>query len=311
MNEYPKNYPGAKFRIAFDDSVKKFENEIKKNKENESAYVGLAEAYIILWCYGFISHEEAVPKAQKFIKKVFDLSDDNGEANTINGLIKMSYWDWDESEKDFRRGIELAPDRPNCHHWYALFLAAMGRLNESFIMTRKAAELAPSGDFLVGLGSIHYFAQEFDKLAELMEELIKKEPDYAPGYDWLGMAYVQQKRFDKSIEVYERSAELSDGLAEIIGGLGHAYGMAGRKDDARRVLNIMNAQAEEFYVPPVQIAFVYASLEDYENMYKMLDRAFKERSWELIFINIEPWFEEFHSDPRFNKILDELKFPAN
>ena len=47
-------------------------------------------------------------------------------------------------------------------------------------------------------------------------------------------------------------------------GLGHAYGMAGRKDEAWEVLTGMLACAERWYVPPVQIAFVYLSVDEKE-----------------------------------------------
>ena len=47
-------------------------------------------------------------------------------------------------------------------------------------------------------------------------------------------------------------------------GLGHAYGMAGRTSEAKDVLDKMLACAERWYVPPVQIAFVYLSMGDKE-----------------------------------------------
>ncbi len=308
MENFANDYPGKKFREEMDKTLLEFENKIQKNPDDASAYVGFAESNIVLWCYGFLSYEDTVPKAKTAVLKALQLSDDIGLAHTLLGLIKMSEWDWLKAEKDFKRGIELYPDNPGCHHWYALYLAAMGRLDESLIMTKRAAELKPSPDFLIGLGSIYYFAHDFEILADSMEELIKKEPGYAPGYDWLGMAYCQLKKFDKSIEVYKKAVELSDGLAEIQGGLGHAYGMAGRLKEAREVVDNLNNLAIKYYIPPVQIAFIYAGLNDTEKMFEMLERAYRERSWELIFIREEPWFDDFHSDPRFLNLIKRLNF---
>jgi len=309
MKTYASDYPGKNIRIEFDTILKNFEHEIQDNPTNAHAYIGLAESYITLWCYGFISFDDSIPKAESAVQKALQITSEIGSAYTILALIKMSQWDWSGCEADFKHGIELSPDKANCHHWYALYLAAMGRLDESLSMTKKAARLDPSPGFIIGLGSIYYFAQDFDKLALSMEELIEKDPGYAPGYDWLGMAYVQQKRFDESIEVYKKAVELSEGLAEIQGGLGHAMGMAGRHSEAREVLEKLNLLAKKYHIPPVQVAFIYAGLDDKEKMFEMLEKAYGEKSWELIFVNIEPWFLEFHSDPRFKIILDRLNFP--
>ena len=116
MTNYADNYPGGRFRVAFDEAILQFEKEIKNNKKNAAAYVALAEAHIILWCYGFVSHAESVPKAEDALVKAFEITDSHGEAWTISGLIKMSHWQWDEAERNFIKGIELSPDKPNCHH---------------------------------------------------------------------------------------------------------------------------------------------------------------------------------------------------
>jgi tetratricopeptide (TPR) repeat protein len=146
-------------------------------------------------------------------------------------------------------------------------------------------------------------------MVELLEETVKKTPNYAPSFDWLGMAYLQLKQFDKSIEVYRKAVELSDGLAEIKAGLGHAYGMAGRKDEARKVLNELNSLAEKYYIPPVQIAYVAASLDEIDETFELLEKAYIERTWDLVFIREEPWFDDFHSLPRFVDLLKRIQFP--
>ena len=143
-----------------------------------------------------------------------------------------------------------------------------------------------------------------------MEALIKDMPDFAPGYDWLGMAYIMLKRYDESIAVYEKAVALSDGLAEINGGLGHAYGEAGRMEDAQRVLDEMTAQRQKWYVPPVQIAFVCLGLGDLDAAFHWLDIAYKEKSWELVFAREEPWLDHLHNESRFKDIVNQMKFPA-
>jgi tetratricopeptide (TPR) repeat protein len=203
----------------------------------------------------------------------------------------------------------LGPENPDAHHWYALYLSAIGKHEQALKSSRHSLSLSMDPYSDIGYGSILYFAHQFNEMVELLEETVKKTPNYAPSFDWLGMAYLQLKQFDKSIEAYRRAVELSDGLAEIKAGLGHAYGMAGRKEEARKVLNELNSLAEKYYIPPVQIAYVAASLDEIDETFELLEKAYIERTWDLVFIREEPWFDDFHSLPRFVDLLKRIQFP--
>ena len=290
--------------------VLKFEQEILRNPKDSSAYAGLAVSYIFLWCYGFLSREDSIPKAKRAALQAIQINNKLGKAHTALGIMKLSEWDWKGAEQEFKIAIKLNPENPDAHHWYALYLSAIGKHEQALKSSRHSLSLSMDPYSDIGYGSILYFSHQFDEMVELLEETVKKIPNYAPGYDWLGMAYLQLKQFDKSIEVYRKAVELSDGLAEIKAGLGHAYGMAGRKDEARKVLNELNTLAEKYYIPPVQIAYVAASLDELDETFELLEKAFKERTWDLVFIREEPWFDDFHSHPRFVDLLKRIQFPG-
>lgn len=303
-------YPGGTFRQAFDAEIARCEQQLKENPENLDALNSLAQMYITLWCYGFVPHAEAIPKAHEAIKKALAVDEKSGLAHVSLGLIKESHWQWTEIEREYQLGIEYAPKDAAAYNWYANYLYATSRFDEAYRMAEKALEFSDDPGYRIGLAAVSYFVQDNQRLKREMLDLIAEHPDYAPAYDWLGMAYVQLEDFDNSIEVYEKAASLSGRLGEILGGLGHAYGMAGNEKEARRVLDEMNEYARYTHMPPVQIAFVYASLGDVENTIRMLERAYQERSWELIFMRTEPWFEPVHHEPRFQDIIKRMKFLA-
>ncbi len=303
-------YPGATLRQPFDAEITRCEKLLSENPENIDALNSLAQMYITLWCYGFIPHAEAIPKAQDVIERALKIDEKSGLAHVNLGLIKESYWQWDELEREYQLGIEYAPEDAAAYNWYANYLYATNRIAEAYKMAEKAVEFSDDPGYRIGLAAVSYFAQDNQRLKREMLDLIEEHPDYAPAYDWLGMAYVQMEDFDNSIEVYEKAATLSGRLGEILGGLGHAYGMAGNEKETRRILDEMNEYDRYTHMPPVQIAFVYASLGDVENTVRMLERAYQERSWELIFMRTEPWLEPFHDEPRFRDIIKRMKFPT-
>ncbi len=309
MSPTPPASPGAAFRKQFDDAIGQYQQAIRENPADAVSLANLAHAYITLWCYGFIPHSAALPKASTAVERALEIDAQCGPAHVALGLIKESLWEWQAVEPELKLGISCAPDDALGYNWYANYLYANSRFEEAYAMAERAVQLSPAPGYKIGLGALSYFAQDYQRLKREMLALIAEHPNYAPAYDWLGMAYVQLGEFDKSIEVYEKAAALSGRLAEILGGLGHAYGIAGNERDARRILDEMKAYAQSTYVPPVQIAFVYAGLGDTDNTFRMLEKAYSEKSWELIFVRTEPWFEHLQQDRRMKGLLRRMGFP--
>lgn len=63
------------------------------------------------------------------------------------------------------------------------------------------------------------------------------------------------------------------------------------------------------YVSPYALAKIYASLGEKELSLAMLEKAFKQRSFELVYLRDEPQFDGLHEDPRFRQMLTERGFP--
>ena len=311
MQNIELEYPGYIFRKQFDDEIIKSKKAIVDNPADVDSLTKLAHAYINLWCYGFIPHSEAIPNATDAALKALEIDNKSALAHVALGLIKESLWEWGEIENELKLGIELSPYDALAYNWYANYLYATSRFDEAYVMANMAIKFSDDPGYKIGLGAISYFRQDFERLKKEMLDLIAYYPNYAPAYDWLGMAYIQLQEFDNSIEAYEKATSLSGGLAEILGGLGHAYGMAGNEKEAKRVLDKMNDYSPKIYIPPVQIAFIYAGLNDVDNTLRLLERAYSEKSWELIFMRTEPWFQHLHSDPRFESIINRMKFPMS
>jgi serine/threonine-protein kinase len=217
--------------------------------------------------------------------------------------------DWDAAERELRLATELDPVRAQAHHWYALYLAATNRHEEARTHSLRSVELDSSSGMKVARSSILYFKRDWKGMIEVLHPTIEQEEEYGPAYDWLGMAYVQEQQFDKAIATYLRAVELSDGLAEVLAGLGHAYAVAGREKEARQVLGTLQRLAERWYVPPVQIAFVHVGLGEEQRAMDLLETAYEQQSWELVFLQVEPWLDKLRDEARFTKLIAKMKFP--
>ncbi len=300
--------PGAKFRKPWEDAVSSAEEQIARDPKDVGAHCDLAENLITLWCYGYLRRDESVPRARQAVDAALGVDSAMAQAVMLDGILAFADWNWTAAETKLRRAVALDSKSGPALHWLALFLAAMGRFDEAIPISEKSAELDDS--LRLGLGSILYFAHDFERLAHVMEDLIADQPDYAPGYDWLGMAYVQLERFDDSIRVYRRAVELGDGTVEIAAGLGHAYGIAGREKEAREILDEFLTLSKSCHIPPVQIAYVAFGVNETDLGMELLERACEDKSWFLAFAGVEPWLDHLRGTPRFSELLERMNLPA-
>ena len=144
-----------------------------------------------------------------------------------------------------------------------------------------------------------------------MHDEIEKNPVIPWAYDWLGMAYNGLEEHDEALDTYFKAFELSDGTVEVGGGLGHALGEAGELKLAKQIADYYDKAAENNYLPACQRAFIHISINEYQKSLDLLEQAYEEKSWFLIFMQAEHWYDPIRDDKRFKSILSKMNFPKN
>ena len=120
-----------------EDGLKKgleyFKRAIETDPSYAAAYSGMADCYTLLGAAGYsMPPREAMPKAKAAAMKALEIDDTLAEAHTSLAFVKFRLdWDWAGAEGEFKRALELNPNYAAAHHWYAVFLSAMGRHEEA------------------------------------------------------------------------------------------------------------------------------------------------------------------------------------
>jgi Tfp pilus assembly protein PilF len=113
-------------------AIEYFQQATAKDKNYARAYTGLADSYALMSGYTDLPQTEFMPKARAAALRALQIDDRLPEAHTALALIVQNYdWDWQASEKEFRRAIELNPNYATAHHWYAEHLMWLGRFDEA------------------------------------------------------------------------------------------------------------------------------------------------------------------------------------
>jgi tetratricopeptide (TPR) repeat protein len=134
------------------------------------------------------------------------------------------------------------------------------------------------------------------------------DPEFYLARWYLGRVLIQQNRIEEAISVFERAVDLSGEDPFQVSALAHAQAVGGNREEATRLLGVLEAGSENQYVSPYGIAEVYVALGDFDKAFHWLERAYEERSVYLIYLPVEPRLDPVRSDPRFEDFLERMGF---
>lgn len=294
---------------SYHKAIEAFEQAIEIDPEYSLAYTGLADAYVQFDYYGLLPPWETIQKAKAAAGKAVQLDEDLAEAHNSLGAIKLVY-DREPAgaELEFQKAIRLNPNYAPAHNGYAHCLMEMGQLEESLAECRLALELEPL-DLENNLYlAWHYLsARQHDQAIEQLHRVLEIGPNFSLAHFLLGIAYEQKREFSKAVAEFQRTGELA-GTPILSGFLGYTYAMAGRKDDAAKLLACLLQQSKQSYVPPYSLALVYTGLGQRTEALEWLQKACVERSRWRGWLKLTPELDSLCSEPEFTEFLQRAGF---
>jgi adenylate cyclase len=113
------------------------------------------------------------------------------EAHSWLAVVAMLHdWDWALAEGEFQRAVSLKPSYLLAQVWYAIFLGAMGKHDESIPLIMRAETIDPlSLTIHLCVGRCYFFARRYDEAIERLRATLEMEPSHVPTYAWIARAY--------------------------------------------------------------------------------------------------------------------------
>jgi eukaryotic-like serine/threonine-protein kinase len=288
-----------------------FNQAIKLDPDFALAYTKIANGYFFSGLFGDVPPREAFLKMKQAALKALEKDDTLGEAHSYLALAWLHYdLNWTEAEKEFKRALELNPSLSYTHHLYAHYLMAMDRMEESMAEVKLASELDPfANDMSLCFGWHCLSTADYDEAIELARKGVQANPKNAWARVILGWAYEQKSMIKEAIVGFQSALDNWKDNSLPLAGLGHAYGISGKKKEAQEILEKLLAMSKRKYVPAYDIAAVYNGLGEKDRTFEWLAKALEERSGFLIYIKCDRRFDGLRSDPRYEALLKRIGLP--
>ena len=286
-----------------------YERAIAADPQYAAAYAGLASVYPPLGVFGFISASEGRQRMRSPAMKAVALDPGLASAHAALGGYMYAYeWNWIAAEREFKRAIELDPSES--HGWYSVYLLAMRRNNEAIREARLGSELAPlSAISYSQLGYTLVCAGRPDLALAPLNTAIELDSGLSNSHLQLAFAYEALGKWEDALRKYEKAAALVPGKVVESAYLGRALARAGKKSEAREILDSLRAVNARTHIYMPQVALLIDELGARDSAVAWLESSAGQRHPAFPHSMGEPAFRSLRRDPRVRTILHRHGLP--
>jgi tetratricopeptide (TPR) repeat protein len=268
---------------------------------------GLAD-YYGLRAWSVLNPEDSLAQDEAYAVKAVELDDSLAEAHlSLGAAIFARHWNWDRSQQEVTRAIELDPRFAQAYHFRAMILAVLNRNQEAIEAQKKATELDPFARPWA-LPRAYVWARQYDAaLAATLQQLeaTPRDPDIHGLLAWI---YRCKGLYSQAAQEWEKQLSLS-GDEEASASVRRAFQRNGYKGAMDWQLSQLKKKSATQYVSPYDFAYCYAQLGEREQALTSLEGAYRQHSADLLWMQSEPAFDFLHSDERYRAIIRGIGLP--
>ncbi len=296
-------------REGMEAALTYFQSAVERDPKFALSYAGISDVYVAMSNFNYIPTSQALASAQIAADRALEIDSSLTEARASKGYVLASRGDYQESENEFRRAIQLNPSYPSAHHFYTLLLMIEGRLDDATTQNRLTVSLDPlsvSGNATRGI-----ILCERGSYADARRELGKALPlgsgnILAPFY--LGTLEAASGHYAEALSYLDRAVVIAPGFHGLKAALAYTYSHVGRRAESDDILKKLRDAASDDR-GRVDLALTEAVMGDMNRAYTILAKPAKWDMPTLIELRTDPLLAGFRADRRYPKLLATIGLP--
>jgi TolB-like protein/Flp pilus assembly protein TadD len=282
-----------------------FEQVVALEPDYALAWSGMADCHSMLPITCDEPTKDIMPKALEAARRSVDLGGDLAEAHSSLGTVKVWMdWDWPGAEAAFRRALELNPSYVQAHRYYACLLSHTGRHAEAAAEMDLARALDPLSPIMHALsGHLRWHARDYKSALAHLRDAEAINTNLWIVHTFLGRVHECEGRMEESLSEYQKAFDLSGGgSTEPIAFRARVQALTGNRTAAELAIGALAELSKHKYVPPYNIAMIYAGLGETENALCWLEKGLESRDVRLVFLLADPRWDGIREEPRFRNL---------
>ena len=165
---------------------------------------------------------------------------------------------------------------------------------------------AIGSDFGISL----YYARRYDDAVAELRRVIQADPKFSRTHHYLGRVYAQIGRHREALDEYRKGGLLDgddrEGVALRAAAIRASIDRSGARGFWRALLELEMKKTARQSEWEHDVAVLYARLGEKNQAFSWLERAYADRTFELLFLQVGPEWDNLRGDPRFDDLLRRI-----
>jgi eukaryotic-like serine/threonine-protein kinase len=292
---------------ANQEAVGYFQQAVREDPNFALAYSGLADCYWVGW-----GSKTDLPLADEYAQKALALQPDLAEAHASLGKIRLQQHKMGVADHEFRRALQLNPSYSMAHHFYSMYLLALGRTADALAENNQAQQLDPfSLPINTMRGVILANSRQYNQALDQLKRNAEIAPQSPVPHSMLARIHWLEGRVPEAITEETKAGTLAHSPTQLRDQeeVAAAFARSGPRAARLKSAQLLEAHYKGNY-SALTVAERYGTLEDRPKVLQWLEQSLHEDEENLpIAIKTNPEFDFLHADPRFQDLVRQLGLP--
>jgi TolB-like protein/tRNA A-37 threonylcarbamoyl transferase component Bud32/Tfp pilus assembly protein PilF len=269
------------------------------------AYSGLAVYYYALAVLGMEPAGKVAFLSKSAAEKALAIDPGDSEAHSVLAVLAGVFdYDWKAAEIHHRKAMAAEPV-PSMVRWrYAnYYLLPMGRFPEVLEQSRLALESDPLSVFFhASMALSLYYARQYGTAMEYARHGMEIDANFHHLWLATGLCQLKAGSAHEAVASFKRVVELApwwSDAAWLLAAACHVAGDRGQSEELVRKLASSHRHSNG-------AASYYAASGEVDAMFEALDGACREHDISYRPIQVDPVFDPWRADPRFQALLRRM-----
>ena len=251
-------------------------------------------------------------QAEEPNQKALSLNPQLAEAH-LNDFLSLYYykWDWEGAFSALEKTQELKPNNPEVLSNLMFYYIVSGKFEKAFETCNKIRQIEPTNTaYWFYKTLIQFHSRDLEGSLKTIDEGLKLYPDFYSLLELRSWCLSVLGRHEEAVSSYKEYLSFLEGQSSAIsnGVAGWVFARAGLRKEALKQLDIVEGP-EAAYCDPVYIGMIHMALGDKDRAMEYFYKGYQEHALEIVFLKRAPIFDPMRGDPRFEKLIQDLKFP--
>jgi DNA-binding winged helix-turn-helix (wHTH) protein/Tfp pilus assembly protein PilF/TolB-like protein len=282
------------------------EQAVALDPDYANAWAAIAQVHGDMIGHTDTDQEHHYAVSMEAINKALAIDPNLSAAHSARCYFKNRYeYNAIAAESECKRALELEPNSALAHKTFANFLYSQGRFDEAIAEIRTAIELQPvsyRNQQIYGLAL--YFARRFPEAEAQFKHLLELNPNHAYINGQLVTILDAQGKESDAFDYVIKTLTAKNVDDRVIEHYKAVYAKMGWRGVTMERIKTSDVET----IPgSFKTACLYTKLGDKDKAFELLEKAFKEHSFQITNLKVEPQLDPLRNDPRFNNLVSRVE----